>query len=105
MASGEFQVEKLHDDGLVFAIRDIGPRAPTHILIISKHHIASAAEITTDQAPLIGHMTTVAQDLAHKAGIFDSGYRLTINVGADGGQAILHLHMHLLGGHKLGPEG
>ena len=105
MASGAFAVDKLHDDGLVFAIADIAPRAPTHIVIIPKQHIASAREVTADQAPLIGHMVTVAQALARKAGVFERGYRLAINVGGDGGQTIYHLHMHLLGGQRLGPEG
>ena len=105
MASGEFAVDKLHDDSLMFAIADIAPRAPTHIILIPKQHIASAREVTADQAPLIGHMVTVAQELARGAGVFDRGYRLAINVGGDGGQTIYHLHMHLLGGQRLGPEG
>ena len=105
MVSGEFPVDKLHDDNLIFAIADIAPRAPTHIVLIPNQHIASAREVTADHAPLIGHMVTVAQELARNAGVFESGYRLAINVGEDGGQTIFHLHMHLLGGHKLGPEG
>lgn len=105
MASGEFAVHKLHDDNLVFAIADIAPLAPTHIVLILKQHIPSAREVTADQAPLIGHMVKVAQDLARAAGVFDRGYRLAINVGEDGGQTIFHMHMHLLGGRKLGPSG
>ena len=105
MASGEFDVAKLHEDGLVFAIADIAPRAPTHILIIPKQHIAGAGDVTSDWAPLVGHMVVVAQQLARTAGISKRGYRLAINAGEDGGQTIYHLHMHLLGGRKLGPEG
>jgi histidine triad (HIT) family protein len=105
MASGEFAVDKLHDDNLIFAIADIAPRAPTHIILIPKQHIPSAREVTADQTPLIGHMVKVAQELARKAGVFDRGYRLAINVGEDGGQTIFHMHMHLLGGRKLGSSG
>jgi histidine triad (HIT) family protein len=105
MASGDFEVTKLHEDGLVFAIADIAPRAPTHILVIPKQHIPSAEDVTADQAPLLGHMVVVAQQLARSAGIDRRGYRLAVNTGDDGGQSIYHLHMHLLGGRKLGAEG
>ena len=105
MAIGEFPVEKLHEDGLVFAINDIGARAPTHILVIPKQHFASVRELKSEHGPIVGHMVTTAQDVAERVGIAPDGYRLTINVGANGGQTIPHLHMHLMGGRKMGPEG
>jgi histidine triad (HIT) family protein len=104
MASGAFPVDKVHEDGLVFAIRDINPRAPIHALVIPKQHIASAREIGVEHGPLLGHMVAMANRVADDFEIGDRGYRLTFNVGDEGGQTIYHLHMHLLGGHKLGPE-
>ena len=105
MASGEVPVDKLHEDELVFAIADIGPRAPTHLLVIPKEHIPSARELGDAQAVLLGRMFAVAARLASEKGVSQPGYRLAVNVGPDGGQTIYHLHMHLLGGRKLGAEG
>jgi histidine triad (HIT) family protein len=105
MASGEFQVDKVHDDATVFAIADINPRAPTHLLVIPKQHIASAREVTPEHGTLLAHMIATAEQLNQQAGIAENGYRLSFNVGPDGGQTIYHLHMHVLGGRQLGPEG
>lgn len=105
MAQGTFPVDMLYEDGLVFAIRDINPRAPAHVMVIPRQHIASARALTNDHGPLLGHMYQVANRLADDLGIGDSGYRLTVNVGDEGGQTIYHLHLHVLGGRRLGPEG
>ena len=105
MAVGEIAAEKLYDDDLVFAVRDINPRAPAHVLVIPKEHIATARDLTVEQASLLGAIFGAANKVAGDLGIADAGYRLAINVGDDGGQTIYHLHLHLLGGHKLGPEG
>lgn len=105
MANGAIPVEKVRDDGGVFALRDINPRAPTHVLIIPREHIPSMREVGYQHAPLLSDMFAMANHLAADLGVSESGYRLTFNVGEDGGQSIHHLHLHLLGGHKLGPEG
>lgn len=105
MASGDFAVEKLHEDDLVFAIADINPRAPVHLLIIPRQHIPSAREVTAEHGPLLARMFAVARSIADARGIGDSGFRLAVNVGADGGQSVFHLHMHVLGGRRLGAEG
>ena len=106
MAAGAFQVETVYEDDQVFAIRDIAPRAPVHVLIIPREHIASARELSeSDHAALLGHMVTVANSVAEEMDLAQRGYRLTFNVGEDGGQTIYHLHMHLLGGRALGAEG
>ena len=105
MAVGEIAVDKLYDDDLVFAVRDINPRAPAHVLVIPKEHIATARDLTVEQASLLGAIFGAANKVAGDLGIADAGYRLAINVGDNGGQTIYHLHLHLLGGHKLGPEG
>ncbi|HWO73847.1 MAG TPA: histidine triad nucleotide-binding protein [Dehalococcoidia bacterium] len=105
MASGAFQVDMLHKDERVFAIRDINPRAPVHFMVIPKQHIPSARALTPADGPLLGHMVSVANQLAVREGISERGYRLAFNVGEYGGQTIFHLHMHVLGGRQLGAEG
>jgi len=105
MAKAEFPVDKLHEDSLLFAIRDINPRAPIHLLIISRDHIPSGRYVGNDHAALLAHMFVVANSLADQLEIADRGFRLAFNVGEEGGQTIYHLHMHLLGGRQLGAEG
>lgn len=98
---GEIPAERLHDDDLVVAIRDIAPRAPTHILLMPRRHIASAAELTDDDGPMLGRLFAVAADLARDASIADDGYRLVSNVGQWAGQTVDHLHVHLMGGRSF----
>lgn len=106
MASGAFAVEKAYEDELVFAIRDIAPRAPTHFLVIPRAHVGSAQEMEEQtHDALLGRMVRVANALAAEDGLTERGYRLTFNVGEEGGQTIYHAHLHVLGGRKLGPEG
>lgn len=105
MASGEMDVSKLYDDTEVFAIRDINPRAPVHFMVIPKRHIASVAEVGEAEGPLLGRVFSVANQVARQEGIGESGYRFAFNYGRDGGQTIGHLHMHVLGGRRLGAEG
>ena len=101
MAAGQVQVARLHEDELVFAIRDIHPQAPTHILVVPKAHIASAAELTDASGPLLGRLFAVAVEIAGREGL-DGGWRLVSNVGGDAGQSVAHLHVHLLGGRAMG---
>ncbi|MGB2694987.1 MAG: histidine triad nucleotide-binding protein [Dehalococcoidia bacterium] len=105
MSADEMAVEKLHEDDLCFAIRDINPRAPTHLLIVPHEHIASARDLRDEHAGLLAGMISVANRLADGAGIGEPGFRLVFNVGAEGGQTIYHIHLHLLGGRRLGAEG
>lgn len=104
MSRGEVPVDRVFEDDQLFAIRDINPRAPVHIMVIPRRHISSAAAITEADAQLLTHMVIAAGTIAQEQGIGDSGYRLVFNVGDDGGQTIYHLHLHLLGGRELGPE-
>ena len=101
IAAGSIPAELLHEDDLVVAFRDIAPRAPTHILLIPRRHIASAALLTEADAPLLGRLFGVAADLARSQGIADGGYRLVSNVGRWGGQSVDHLHFHLMGGRAF----
>jgi histidine triad (HIT) family protein len=105
MASGEVEVDKLHDDDLVFAVRDINPRAPVHVLIIPKQHIADARHVKDEQGPVLTRMFAVGHRLATAESLDNRGYRLAFNVGEDAGMTIAHLHMHLVGGRHLGAEG
>jgi len=97
----EIPADILYEDDQVIAFRDIAPLAPTHILVVPKEELATANEITAEHEPLIGHLVRVATDLARREGIDEAGYRLVINCNSDGGQAVYHLHLHLLGGRRL----
>jgi histidine triad (HIT) family protein len=101
IVAGEIPTDVLYQDEGLIAFRDINPLAPTHLLIIPKKHIPSLAELSDAEMPLIGHMAKVANQLAREEGIFESGYRIAISCGKQGGQEVPHLHMHLLGGRQL----
>jgi histidine triad (HIT) family protein len=100
--AGEIPATIVHSDARVTAFRDISPRAPVHILIVPNKAIATVNDIADADEALIGHMVTVARDLALREGIAADGYRLIINCNAHGGQEVYHLHLHLLGGRPLG---
>ena len=100
--AGELPATILHRDDRVTAFRDIHPRAPVHILIVPNKPIPTANDISDDDEALVGHMFTVARDLARREGIAEAGYRLIINCNQHGGQEVYHLHVHLLGGAPLG---
>lgn len=99
---GEIPGTVVHRDERVTAFRDIAPAAPTHILIVPNRHVAQIAELGEADAGLIGHLVLVANELARREGIDASGYRLIVNNGPDSGQLVFHLHLHLLGGRRLG---
>jgi len=101
IATGKIPSETLYQDEEVIAFRDINPQAPTHLLIASKKHIPSIAHLSEAELPIIAHMVNIANQLAKGEGIAERGYRLVINCGEEGGQAVPHLHMHLLGGRRL----
>ncbi len=105
MVAGEVPVPKLIDNDDLFAIRDINPRAPTHILVVPKRHIPTAEDVTAEDGPLLARMLQVARELAAADGLDQRGYRLAFNVKGDSGMTVWHLHMHLVGGRRLGPEG
>ena len=101
IVAGELPSDTLYQDEQVMAFRDINPLAPTHVLIIPKRHIGSLAELSDDEAQIIGHMAGVANKIAREESIARKGYRLVVSSGEDGGQVVPHLHMHLLGGRRL----
>jgi len=89
------------EDDLVLAIRDIHPQAPVHVLIFPKKPVPRIAEATPDDHKLLGHLLLKAAVVADRAGLKEGGYRLVINNGADGGESVPHLHVHILGGRPL----
>ena len=98
---GEVPSDRVHEDDEVIAFRDIAPRAPTHVLVIPRRHIASAAELTVADGPLLGRMFEVLAGIARQEGIERRGYRVVTNVGPEAGQSVPHLHLHLLGGRPM----
>jgi histidine triad (HIT) family protein len=98
--SGELKSEFVYRDDEVVVIRDIHPQAPVHLLVIPVRHAATIADASE---AMLGRMVAVAHRVALEQGL-DSGYRLILNEGSDGGKLVPHVHLHLLGGKKLGPK-
>lgn len=92
----------VYEDDDIVAFNDINPKAPVHILIIPKKHIESVDDLTPEDEKLVGKMIYTAQRIAREKGINKDGYRLVFNVRSHGGQVVEHIHLHLLGGQKLG---
>jgi histidine triad (HIT) family protein len=102
----EIPATVIYEDNLVFAIRDINPQAPKHVLIVPKKPIPRLAEAGPEDQQILGHLLLKAAELADKLGLKESGYRLVINNGEDGGETVPHLHVHILGGrHMAWPPG
>jgi len=97
--AGEIPSRKVYEDDEMLAFHDIAPRAPVHIIFIPKAHIASAAEITSENSPLMGRILAQMAIVARELGL--DGYRIVTNCGESGGQVVFHLHFHLVGGEKL----
>jgi histidine triad (HIT) family protein len=97
--------EVLYQDEKITAFRDIRPQAPTHILIVPNEHVSTAKELLDIDSSVLIRMFSEAHALAEAVGIADKGYRLVINTGPDAGQMVDHLHIHLLGGKSMQPDG
>ena len=91
----------LYEDDLVVAFRDIKPQAPTHVLIVPRKPIPRIAEATADDERVLGHLLLKAAEVASKLGLAQSGFRLVFNNGPDAGEAVPHLHCHILGGRRM----
>ena len=87
-----------YEDESCFAIEDIHPQAPVHLLVMPKEHLVTLKDFKPEQEGLLGHLMTVAAELAHKRGIDSRGYRVVINNGTHAGQSVFHLHVHVMGG-------
>jgi histidine triad (HIT) family protein len=100
--AGEIPGDFLHQDELVVAIRDIAPKAPTHVLLMPRQHVEAAADLTDAHGPMLGRLFAVGAQLARDAGLSEKGFRVVTNSGAGVGQSVPHLHFHLLGGRSMG---
>ncbi len=103
IVKGEIPSDIVYQDDLVTVFRDVNPQAPTHILIVSNKAIPTVADVTPEDEQTLGRMFIAAARLAEDEGVAADGYRLIVNCREHGGQEVLHLHMHLLGGRRLGP--
>jgi histidine triad (HIT) family protein len=101
IVAGEIPATLVHEGDDVLAFRDIDPKAPTHVLVIPRRHIASLNHAGDGDQRLLGRLLLVARDVARAEGL-DRGWRVVANVGPDGGQSVDHLHVHMLGGRSLG---
>ena len=101
IVAGEIPSTTVAEDDAVLAIRDIAPRAPTHVLLLSREHIPSAAELTDADGPLLGRLFGLAAEIARNEDIAEGGYRVVTNIGTWGGQSVDHLHFHLMGGRPF----
>ncbi len=101
IAAGEIPSNKLYEDDQILVFHDIDPQAPVHFLVIPKEHIDSAACLTQENGPLLGHIYGTIARLARELGVDESGYRVVTNVGKDGGQSVKHLHFHVLAKRSL----
>ena len=99
--AGEIPSQKVYEDEQCYAFYDISPLAPTHFLVVPKIHFASAAEVTEENAAVVGHIYLVIAQLAKEFG-FQDGYRVVTNVGEQAGQTVHHIHFHVLAGKQLG---
>ncbi len=105
IVAGKSETEVLYQDEKITAFRDIRPQAPTHILIVPNEHVSTAKELLDKDSSVLVRMFSEAHALAEEAGIAGRGYRLVINTGPDAGQMVDHLHLHLLGGKSMQPDG
>lgn len=105
MNNGSIPAPRIAENDHAFAIRDINPRAPIHALVIPKEHIPTAHDLRQAHGDILGGLFELAAQVADIEGVADAGYRLAFNVGDASGMTIWHLHLHVVGGRKLGPEG
>lgn len=101
IVAGEIPSTRVAEDDAVIAFRDIAPRAPTHVLVLPREHIPSAADLTDADAGIVGRIFAMAAAIARSEGIAEGGYRIVTNVGTWGGQSVDHLHFHLMGGRAF----
>jgi histidine triad (HIT) family protein len=100
--AGEIPGTSLYQDDHLVVLKDINPQAPTHALVVPRRHIASLNDLTPDDDALVGEMTRRAALFAREQGHADRGYRTVFNCNADAGQTVFHIHLHVLGGRRLG---
>jgi histidine triad (HIT) family protein len=99
--AGEIPSDTVFEDDTIVAFNDINPVAPVHQLLVPRRHVQSAAELSEEDAPMLGRLFATAAALARDAGLPEKGYRLVTNIGPEAGQSVPHLHVHLIGGRRM----
>lgn len=105
IVAGEIPSKKVAEGEDWVAFRDIDPKAPVHVLVVPREHVATTNELRPEHDGVVGRLVRAAAQIAADEGIAESGYRVLVNCNRDGGQAVFHIHMHLLGGRRLAPLG
>lgn len=101
IAEGEIPATVVYEDDEIVAFEDVNPQAPTHLLLIPRKHVPSLNSVGTDDGGWAARLILAAPQVAREAGVHQDGYRVVINTGSEGGQAVDHVHMHLLGGRRM----
>ena len=101
IATGEMRTDLVYEDDELVAFRDINPQEPTHVLVIPRRHIATLNDLDQEDGGIAGKLMLAAKAIAEQEGIAEDGYRAVINCNAGGGQAVYHIHLHLLGGRQM----
>ena len=102
IASGEIPASKVYEDDHVVAFHDLSPQAPLHVLVIPRKHIATLNDLAPEDTQVMGHLFQAARTIAAQEGIAEEGYRTVVNCNRHGGQAVYHIHLHLLGKRQMG---
>ena len=105
IVAGRVPADMVYEGEAIVAFRDINAQAPFHALIVPKRHIPTANDLTAADRELVGELMTTAATIAAREGFAEAGYRTILNCNADGGQTVFHLHLHLLGGKRMGGSG
>jgi len=99
--SGEIPSNEVYSDDELFAFRDVNPQAPVHVLIVPRKHIERVVDFTDSDAGLVGRMVLAANKIAESEGLVKNGFRYVLNCNEHGGQAVFHVHLHVLGGRQM----
>ena len=102
IVAGRIPSKTVHQDDDVLAFHDIDPQAPVHVLVVPKRHITSLVDLAPGDDAIVGRLVRTARDIARAQGLADRGFRLAFNAGDDAGYSVHHIHLHLLGGRRLG---
>lgn len=102
VVAGELPSDQVASSRLAYAFRDIAPAMPSHVLVVPRQHIGSAADLTPEHSEVLAELFALAHKAAESEGLADRGYRLVFNVGEDAQNSVAHLHLHLLGGRRMG---
>ncbi|MCU0225470.1 MAG: histidine triad nucleotide-binding protein [Acidobacteria bacterium] len=101
IVDGKIPAKIVHDDALCVAFEDLNPQAPVHVLVVPRKHVATTNDLLPEDEPMVGHLVTVAAEIAKARGVDGSGYRTALNCNRGAGQSVFHLHLHLLGGRSF----